>query len=338
MDLFRKLVDAYAGIKRFGMPSLDLMFSLIELGLRIPNELNTVAILRQDLSRMENKSVVAACSPVSDHIPDSFGEGDPFFREKLDQLLLLGNVMDEPTLDTIFNTLAKHLESGDGKTKLSANDTCRYLAQLRSFQPKHFDVILARWVCSHLRSSDRTILLHILPPLIGVGCVTIRSFLSLAKRLSHSANSIPNAADLPADLVGLLVAPDEDASYLDLVSYRFQLAQQEFISRNTEEALGIVCDAAACLKSGDQKSALKHINLETSMVTLMRELLVRNPERTSKYCLQRMTTSPRPRRSFSRKRLTSCLEWTRRKKTVRSFRKLRSLQTQPTTFRFRFVS
>jgi mediator of RNA polymerase II transcription subunit 12 len=288
MDLFRKLVDAYAGIKRFGMPSLDLMFSLIELGLRIPNELNTVAILRQDLSRMENKSVVAACSPVSDHIPDSFGEGDPFFREKLDQLLLLGNVMDEPTLDTIFNTLAKHLESGEGKTKLSANDTCRYLAQLRSFQPKHFDVILARWVCSHLRSSDRTILLHILPPLIGVGCVTIRSFLSLAKRLSHSANSIPNAADLPADLVGLLVAPDEDASYLDLVSYRFQLAQQEFISRNTEEALGIVCDAAACLKSGDQKSALKHINLEISMVTLMRELLVRNPECTSKYCLQRI--------------------------------------------------
>jgi mediator of RNA polymerase II transcription subunit 12 len=288
MDLFRKLVDAYAGIKRFGTPSLDLMFSLIELGLRIPNELNTVAILRQDLSRMENKSVVAACSPVSDHIPDSFGEADPLFREKLDQLLLLGNVMDEPTLDTIFNMLAKHLESGEGKTRLSANDTCRYLAQLRSFQPKHFDVILARWVCGHLRSSDRSILLRILPPLIGVGCVTIRSFLSLTKRLYNSTNSIPNAADLPADLVGLLVAHDEDGRYLDLVSYRFQLAQQEFISRNTEEALGVVCDAAACLKSGDEKSALKYINLETSMVTLMRELLVRNPECTSKYCLQKI--------------------------------------------------
>ncbi|KAJ5152956.1 uncharacterized protein N7482_009434 [Penicillium canariense] len=287
-DLFRKLADAYAGIKRFGMPSLDIMFSLIELGLRIPNELNTVAILRQDLSRMENKSVVAASSPVSDHIPDSFGEADPLFREKLDQLLLSGNVMDEPTLDTLFKTLIKHLESGEGKTNFSANDTCRYLAQLRSFQPKHFDGILARWVCAHLRSSDRAVLLRALPPLIGVGCVTIRSFLSLAKRLSYSPHSIPNAAELPADLVGLLVSSTEEGRYLDLVSYRFQLAQQEFISKNPEEALGIVCDAAAILKPGDHKPPLRHINLETAMVTLLRELLVRNPECTSQNFMQKI--------------------------------------------------
>lgn len=217
-DLFRKVVDAYAGLKRFGIPNLDLMFSLIELGMRIPNELNTVAILRQDLSRMENRSVVAASSPVSDHIPDSLGDADPLFREKLDHFLLSGNIMDEPTLDSIFNTLTKHLESGHGNAKLSANDTCRYLAQLRSFQPKHFDGILARWVCGHLRTPDRCTLLRILPPLIGVGCVTIRSFLSLVKRISYSAKAIPNAASLPADLVALLVTRTEDNGYLDLVS------------------------------------------------------------------------------------------------------------------------
>lgn len=217
-DLFRKLVDAYAGIKRYGMPSLDLIFSLIELGLRIPNELNTVSILRQDLSRMENKSMMAASSPVSDHIPDSLGDTDPLFREKLDQLILSGNVMDEPTLDAIFGTLTKHLESDDGQTKLSANDTCRYLAQLRSFQPKHFDGILARWVIGHLRSSDRSTLLRILPSLIGVGCVTIRAFCSLVKRLSSSSTAIPNAAELPADLLELLVPRSERSRYLDLVS------------------------------------------------------------------------------------------------------------------------
>ena len=96
------------------MPGLDLIFSLIELGLRIPSELNTVAILRQDLSRMENKSIMAAYSPVSDHIPDNFGDTDPFLREKLDQILLTGNVMDEPTLDAIFSALTKHLEAEEG--------------------------------------------------------------------------------------------------------------------------------------------------------------------------------------------------------------------------------
>lgn len=166
---------------------------------------------------MENKSIMAASSPVSDHIPDSFGDTDPLFREKLDQLLVSGNVMDEPTLDTIFTTLTKQLESGDDKKKLPANDACRYLAQLRSFQPKHFDGLLARWVCGHVRSPDRSALLRILPSLIGVGCVTIRPFLSLVRRLNHSSTAIPNAAELPAELVGLLVPRPVGRRYLDLV-------------------------------------------------------------------------------------------------------------------------
>jgi mediator of RNA polymerase II transcription subunit 12 len=285
-DLFRRLIDAYSGIKRFGMPSLDLIFSLIELGLRIPSELNAVSILRQDLSRMENKSIVAASSPVSDHIPEGFGDVDPFFREKLDQLLQSGNVMDEPTLDAVFNTLIKHLESDDGHANLSANDTCRYLAQLRSFHPKHFDGLLARWVCSHLRSPERTILLRILPPLIGVGCVTIRAFLALAKRLTISTPAtVPNAAQLPADLVQLLVSGDEDSKSFDLVSYRFQLAQQEFLNKNSEEALKIVCDAAS--SNADDPSS-GHSKLEHSIVMLLRDLLVRHPECAAQNGIQRL--------------------------------------------------
>ncbi|KGO66253.1 Mediator complex, subunit Med12 [Penicillium expansum] len=285
-DLFRRLIDAYAGIKRYGMPSLDLIFSLIELGLRIPTELNTVSILRQDLSRMENKSIMAASSPVSDHIPDGFGGVDPFFREKLDQLLQSGNVMDEPTLDAIFNTLIKHLESDDGHANLSANDTCRYLAQLRSFHPKHFDGILARWVCGHLRSPERTILLRILPPLIGVGCVTIRAFLALAKRLTLSTpTTVPNAAQLPADLVQLLVSGDEDSKSFDLVSYRFQLAQQEFLNKNSEEALKIVCDAASSNASG---SSAGRSELEHSIIMLLRDLLVRHPECAAQNGMQKL--------------------------------------------------
>lgn len=218
-DLFRKLVDSYARLKRYSPPNLDLMFSLIELGMRIPSEMNTVSFLRQDLSRTENKAVLSASSPVSDHVSDSLGDRDPLFRGKLDQLLLSGNIMDEPTLDSVFSTLTKLLESNEGETKLSANETCRYLAQLRSFQPKHFDGLLSRWVSGHLRSADRSSLLRVLPSLIGVGCVTIRSFLSLVKRLGQTSKKIPNAAELPAELMELLVAcPEEGSKYLDLVS------------------------------------------------------------------------------------------------------------------------
>ncbi|KAJ5124749.1 uncharacterized protein N7515_008574 [Penicillium bovifimosum] len=284
-DLFRRLIDAYASIKRHEMPSLDLIFSLIELGLRIPSEINTVSILRQDLSRMENRSIIAACSPVSDHIPDGLGDVDPLIRDKLDQLLQSGNVIDEPTLDAVFRALAKHLESDDGHPILSANDTCRYLAQLRSFHPKHFDGILTRWVCGHLQSPERSTLLRILPPLIGVGCVTIKAFLALAKRLSSSTPAtVPNVAQLPADLVQLLVSGSEYSKSVDLVSYRFQLAQQEFLTRNSDEALRIICDAA----SSSRCASTGRSDLESSMVILLRDLLVRHPDYAAQNGLQKL--------------------------------------------------
>ncbi|KAJ5548735.1 hypothetical protein N7513_005969 [Penicillium frequentans] len=205
--------------------------------------------------------------------------------------------MDEPTLDTIFNTLTKQLESQLDKGKLSANDTCQYLAQLRSFQPKHFDGILIRWVCTHLRSSDRSTLLNVIPSLIGVGCVTITSFLSLVRRLSYSTTPLPNAEDLPADLVDtLLTVPAEDRyldlfsppaedRYLDLVSYRFHLSQQEFLAKSFDEVLSIVCDAASSLDVGD---ARKRNDREASLVTLLRELLVRNPGCVEQSCMKKL--------------------------------------------------
>ena len=284
-DLFRRLVDAYANIKRSNIPSLDLMFSLIELGLRIPHELQTVVRLRHDLTRMENKAVLAASSPISDHVPDTLSDADPSFREKLDHLLLSGNVMDEPTLDAIFNTLTKHLALQVNKLQLSVHETCRYLSQLRCFQPKHFDAILARWICTLLRSADRSVLLRTLPSLIGVGCVTIRSLLSLIRRIGDSKSSIPNMIDLPVDLVELLVLCEDENTPLDLVSYRFKLSQQEFLTRNCDEVFNIVCDATAALQT---YGADKYKNLKPLTAKLLRELLVRNPSFPQRSCTKKI--------------------------------------------------
>lgn len=217
-DLFRRLVDAYSLLKRFGTADLDLIYSLIELGLQLPNEYNTVAILRQDLSRIENRSAQAAPSPLSDHIPDTVNETDPSFLEKLDQFLSSGSGMDEPTMDAIFDALVKVLDMGEGQTKLSANDACRYLAHLRPFHPKHFDSRLVRWVCRAMKMSDRAEFFKSLPPLIGVGCVTIQAFLSLVKRLLQvKPASIPNVDELQMYLFELLAPSATQDGCRDLV-------------------------------------------------------------------------------------------------------------------------
>lgn len=191
------------------MPVHDLVFSLIDLGLRVPNEANTLTILRQDLARLDRKSVLAASSPVSEYMVETLNSANPSFSDDLDQFLSSGNTMDEVTLIAIFKTLTSQLESGGGKRRLSSNEICRYLSQLRTFNHKQFDLLLIKWIEGFLKSSTRSNLLpKVLPPLVGVGCVTLPAFFAMVKRLQQAESSRPrtsNVAGLQLNLVELLV-------------------------------------------------------------------------------------------------------------------------------------
>ncbi|RAH83067.1 mediator of RNA polymerase II transcription subunit 12 [Aspergillus japonicus CBS 114.51] len=290
-DLFKGLVESYVRLKRFGAPSLDLIFSLIELGLRVPSEFNTVALLRQDLARIENRAAVAAPSPLSDHISVSTGQIDSLFQEKLDQTLLSGGGMDESTMDTSFASLTKALQ--DGHMKLSANEICRYMAYLRTFHPKRFDAMLVRWVCGLLKSQTRSTMARILPPLIGVGCVTIHAFVTLVKKLLQSEKVvavIPSVAELKLDLFELLVPPKHDQSRLaDMVTYRFRLAQQEFLAKHPEESLDIIRDAVPLIAPENTGAIYgpRRDDLTECATMLLQLLLTQNPERIVQSCLQK---------------------------------------------------
>ena len=204
VDLFRRFIQAYSRLKSksSSMGNVDLVFSLIELGLRMPAEFNVVTLLRQDLSRMDHGGkMVAAPTPVSDSTGEML-ESILSSREKLDQLFS-NTTMDETTLSTIFSTLINHLfEPSQGE--LSASDTCRYLARLRLFQPKCFDLLLVRWVCSVIKSSGRPALNTFLPPLVGVGCVTIQAFISLLKSLLRQCDDVPDMVGLRMGLLDLV--------------------------------------------------------------------------------------------------------------------------------------
>ncbi|KAL4997606.1 hypothetical protein BDV10DRAFT_169070 [Aspergillus recurvatus] len=289
-DLFRGLVGSYARLKRFGNLSLDFVFSLIELGLRIPDESGTVSLLRQDLARVESKSALAAPSPLSDHIPTTFNEVDASFQEKLDQLLSCGNGLDDSSMGSIFNSLTKILTYGGGTGKLSAEDACRYLAYLRPFNPKYLDGMLVRYVCGLLKSSPRPRLSQILPPLIGVGCVTIHSFVFLVNKLSSSGQMTGAIADLDSlrlDILELLIAQEGSA---DMVAYRFRLAQQEFFAKYPDETLNIINDAIPLFDSvsPDAKLGSRRADLPACTAALLRNLLAQNSNLVPEYCMRKL--------------------------------------------------
>ncbi|QSS58957.1 hypothetical protein I7I51_08387 [Histoplasma capsulatum] len=283
-DLFKSFTGAYARISKTELSVQDLIASLLDVAIKLPAELSTLSMLRRDQLQRDRKLAMAACSPVSDHIVDTLNTANPTFTEELDQLLTSGNSMDESTMARIFDTLRKKLEAGSINGEQSAHETARYFANLRPFNTKLFDNLMIKWVISVLRTSPRPKLSSILPPLIGVGCVTLHSFYVLARAFLHSdahKNAIPDLAELRIDMIQLL---DDKLSNGNgsqgLVAYRFKIARQGYMRQYSGEALGLIQDLLANLSENGVDTPPKQFNndmLSTIVTPLLCEIIVRHP-------------------------------------------------------------
>ncbi|KAL1962441.1 hypothetical protein VTN77DRAFT_9712 [Rasamsonia byssochlamydoides] len=289
-DLFKSFFEAFARVKQSGLPIYDLVFSLVELGHRLPGEVNAVVVLRQELSRGDRKFTLAASSPVSEHMAETLNDANSLFNDDLEQFLSSGNSMDDNTLVMIFQKLSQQLELCDDQGKFSASTICRHLVQLRSFNPKHFDLLLIRWIEGLLKSSTRPKLSNILAPLVGVGCVTLPAFSAMVKKLmlSESTRSaIPHLAELHLDLLELFVPDSNRVSFTDLLSYRFRMAQEEFLSKHSDEALGIIQNTAAYLATQAAQPGFDSVrsSFDNYIIPLLRDLLIRHPESMTQRCI-----------------------------------------------------
>jgi mediator of RNA polymerase II transcription subunit 12 len=339
IDLWRSSLEAWSRVKRSGLPARELVYSLVELGLRLPTETNMVTVLRQELFRLDCRSTLAASSPVSDHMVDTLSSEKRTSNEDIDQLLSSAIVIEESTLTAVFGTLCRRLELSGTDGKSSASDTCRYLVQLRSFNPKYFDILLIKWIGKTLKSTSRTKLSKILVPLVGVGCVTFKGFFALARKLMQPESSvvIPDAVNLRLELLELLrpLSPTQRGP-LNLVrlplkvvsgisadsgqvAYRFQIAQQEFLLKNSQETLDMVQDTSDYLGAHASPE-----NMETNLssfhactISLLCDLLVRNPQFVAERYVQKRSGQSQSATSAVQKALNLLLGFNEHSGTLR---------------------
>lgn len=277
-DLFRNFYGAFLRVKQYGEPLYDLAYSLVEVGHRLPNELNSIVLLRQELSRGDRKLAVAACSPVSDHMAETLNDANPSFNDDMDQFLSSGNSMDESTLIVVFQKLIQQLiTSHEGKGSLTTETTCRHLVQLRSFNPKQFDLLLVQWIGDTIKSPTRPKLSRFLGPLVGIGCVTLPAFSLLVKKLLHEESEISGLPDFQLDFLGLILPSAENRLSSEFLSYRFELAQEEFLSKHANEVFTAIQDTAATMTRAPASNDADLQQLwGKRTVPLLRDILVRH--------------------------------------------------------------
>lgn len=187
-DLFKNIFEAYGRIAGAGLLYQNLITSLLDVAIRLPEEASTVAILRRDIVQLDQKFAMAASSPVSD-VPDSLNASNKPFSEEISQLLNSGTSMDESSLVRVFEALANNLNScRSSGSSTSATELAQYLAQLRTFNHKSFDTLMINWLKSLFKSPGRSTLSAVIPPLVGVGCVSLPPLFALVNHFIAAAS------------------------------------------------------------------------------------------------------------------------------------------------------
>jgi mediator of RNA polymerase II transcription subunit 12, fungi type len=284
-DLFRNFYEAFLRVKNNTQPVYDLAYSLCEVARRLPYGVNPLIVLRQELSRGDRNLALAACSPVSDHVAETLNDTNPSFNEDMDHFLSSGNSMDETTMIVVFQKLIQQLVLYDEKDASMPGTVCRHLAQLRSFNPKHFDLLLVQWLEAALKTAPRPKFSRTLRPLVGIGCVTLPAFAVLVKKIlvpDLLNPTVPEPLELLIGLLELLIPDHNLQPTCDFLSYRFRIAQEEFLCEHSHEVLGVIQDTVFHLAQSQAADLLNDQKpMVTYMVPLLREIILRHPEDTT---------------------------------------------------------
>lgn len=264
-SLFARVVNRYAAIRTIRFPERELLLSLSNLTrtLRLDNPL--LQLLNYDLSRLDQKNSMAACSPASDNMGEVIYNISSSLEDEIERILSSGNSMDQQVMTRVLRKITGSLQDCVSKGLLQSDSYSGWFYRLRSFDDSTFDVVLNEWVNLCLSNHQVEILFLALPTLVGSGCMPLSGFLdSLRAYLSKTASGQPEIAFRVA-LEGLQsILPSEllAGTWSMQDRYRYRLEQHNLCYESEARVLqfiGELIELASFLpfqKVGQQLSSL----------------------------------------------------------------------------------
>ncbi|KAI9819203.1 MAG: RNA polymerase II mediator complex subunit [Pycnora praestabilis] len=284
-DLFQALIKREQSLRVRRPSEKYVLLSFMEVGSRIAENDQTLQWLAHELSRCDQKSAVAACSPVSDHMVEVLQSADVDFHEEIERLLASGTSIDKNTMARMFATVVSRIESSWFDAKEQASPLGFLLSRLRAFDLETFDTLLVRWVEGLLTMHDRPALLQCIPSLVNAGCVTLDAVVDCAQGLigaKGGAESTLPIRSVAIETLELLIQRNGSSkvtSALDFDEYRFALEQLRFIREHPLKTLMIICKSIESdCPDGDAGTSLEPLVATTPVISILRTLLISHTE------------------------------------------------------------
>jgi mediator of RNA polymerase II transcription subunit 12 len=243
--LFQKVISRYTSLRNLRFPDREYVLSLLDLARTAKADSQLVQLLQDDLIRCDQRSAIAACSPVSDNMGEAAHtglEGD----DEIDRILSSGTSMDQQIMSRVFSKISSRLERQVSKGSTSPDSCASWFHRLRSFEDKAFDKLVSEWISSLLMNLQGKVMLAALPPLVTSGCFTFSQFVELSRRSieSRKASSDDGVVRMCVEALNALL-PSDNLNRLcpSYDAYRYRLQQRKFCQESNGEVLAFIREA-----------------------------------------------------------------------------------------------
>ncbi|KAH6620139.1 hypothetical protein C7974DRAFT_363490 [Boeremia exigua] len=227
-SLFTRVVNRYAAIRTIRFPERELLLSLFNLTRTLRLENSLLQLLNYDISRLDQKNSMAACSPASDNMGEAMCSVPSNPEEEIERILSSGNSMDQQVMARVLRKITSSLQDCISKNLLQSDSYSGWFYRLRSFDDSTFDVVLNEWVNLCLLNHQVEVLFLALPTLVGSGCMPLSGFLdSLRAYVGKTAPGQPEIAFRVAleGLQSLLPSEILAGTWSPQDRYRYRLEQ-----------------------------------------------------------------------------------------------------------------
>jgi mediator of RNA polymerase II transcription subunit 12 len=174
--LFGRVAMRYAAVRTVRFPERELLLSLQNLARAAQPEGQLLQLLSYDLSRLDQKNSIAACSPASDNMGEVMQHTGTYSDDEIERILSSGTSMDQQMMARVLRKIICNLEEHVNKGYQQYDNYSTWFWRLRSFDEPTFDLVLHEWLDSCFVACQMQTLRIAVPCLVASSCMPLGSF------------------------------------------------------------------------------------------------------------------------------------------------------------------
>lgn len=287
--LFGRVAMRYAAVRTVRFPEREMLLSLQGLARKVQPEGQLMQLLSYDLSRLDQKNSIAACSPASDSMGEVMQHSATCSDDEIERILSSGTSMDRQMMVRVLRKIISNLDEHTSKGYLHLESHPSWFWRLRNFDESTFDVVLQEWLDSSLMACQMRTLRSAVPHLVAAGCLALPDFMDSLRACitaEKSGQLVEPCAVALDGLSMLLPSADLDAHCLPQDAYRYRTAQYALcfdMDTRIVCCIGEVADLVSSTPTMANRREISKVLYGDMVMSIMKQHIVSQPD-----CLSRL--------------------------------------------------